>query len=287
MAGNYRIPRQYYATYKALRSEVRDFYQDTLVDLMEKYGCCWLTSEQLSIRIGMSIRTVKIYLKELRDAGLIIIEKERYGQLPRENKRKIWSLVNWEKRDMFKARFLKDHSRERIAPSKGNLLPTLPTPPLIRIVNNKKENTEGRQVPQASPALTSRIEGLAKPQQQATTWSKPMSEMRNVQQLLPSMQKEGQPPPTPGPKMMVSDVMNILREPIQVGSTKFIFAKEDWPWFFGFSPTIIWNSIDEVNKCSRKGERIHNIPAFLFSTCARLRRTRLESHEVVHRAGFA
>jgi hypothetical protein len=75
-------------------------------------------------------------------------------------------------------------------------------------------------------------------------------------------------PPTPGSAAMVEDVKRLLNFPLPIGNSRYRLADEDHKWFYGYSPTIIKTATEAVSKRSHLGERIRNIPALLFETCA-------------------
>jgi hypothetical protein len=261
MPGYYRILPEYIATHTSLTAEEKLFYS-LLHSLISKFGFCWASNQYLAELTHTCVRTVQRYIKKLAKHNLIIIELECY------NERKIWTPETWGNR----ANLLKAYGEEIINSSEkfnqrfythdnrdmGGMTAVSPY---------KKETTKKEKHREAWP----------KPQKpKSSLAAKPSEHSSNGQdkrQLPPSMHGS---PPTPGPKKMVEDTTEILKQAMKIGSKHFLIHPHDFAFFFGFSPSVLSEAIYRTNMASLNGKRIANIVAYIFERCCDVRREQNE-----------
>jgi len=284
MSGYYRILPEYIATHPSLLAEEKIFYS-LLSSLISKYGFCWASNKYLASQSGVSISTVKRYIRKCVKHNLIIVEVEY------KNDRKIWTPETWGNRD----NLLKAYGEE-IINSQNNLnqrfdrwvtddlgggssMNQVPNPLYkddkksknIKHIEAWAKKPMARPTPSAPTSEASFLAQKDRGKQQLQKKNDPPREAPTYMQL--SSQMEG-PPPTPGSDEMAAKTTELLKYPFKVGSSKVKMSPKDIKHFLGFSPTIITDAMEIMSKESWQGKNIKQFIPYLFTICGNLRKSR-------------
>jgi hypothetical protein len=255
MPGYYRIIPEYIATANFLSAEEKIFYS-LLCSLISKYGFCWASNKYLAQASGAHPRTIPKWLKKFVKYNLIVVELECF------NERKIWLPETWGNREnLLKAYGKENIERQNELNQRFYTHAPKGTPPMPLTASyiedtNKKDIKHIEAWPKRLPRKASPPANPSSPSFQSGI------------KTLPPMMKG--PPPTPGPKKIVQETLYALSTPHKIGSQEVFLAKSDWEYFLGFSSYTVNEAFERAHRESKQGKRISNLPAWLFSMCARI-----------------
>jgi hypothetical protein len=79
--------------------------------------------------------------------------------------------------------------------------------------------------------------------------------------------------PNPGPKDMVKKSMELLASPFHYKGRRYLMSEHDRQYFVGFSPAVIIEAIERMNKHKGSGKTgIHNPVSYIFAKCCEIRK---------------